>query len=467
MNIGQQVTVIRRGLMSTGWVGTIVNIGDKIEVKFPHRANTLKFSPKSLNIARPKPKKVKELSFLYDEDEVVRIYYKRDGKIANNLTRFESYDKVNDIVKFIHNQHIKREDIVLVATGGMRVKFNKPKEDAFPFWTFREEVKELKIRGVDTTLNVFQCENGYFMHPDWLDKNPVYSGFELREVDAPVELPQDDEATHKAYLEVLNNQFPQEDMKRTGMSFALFYFNSKNKPKLYLQKGAACHYAMKTVDGEVVNNDKCIFKFGVQFITRAYHGSTNAYKEQTKKYLEWVMNDSPWSRYIITKSFDEALVSGIKVRIDIPSNAMMCTFYALRYPTEYKAKIERWNYWVNAGMNPSAAYFVAETDDMKRDTRSHHQLLDTASMSLDSVKNFINNGVGKTVTELYSKRRRYSDVSIHHGEDDYNGNTGVTDIRKMDIYGNEEVNIGTAFNVKMGKAIDEQKLVNVMNSFVG
>lgn len=449
--------------MSTGWTGTIVSIDDRIEVRFPnYRRGTLKFSPASLK-ALPMPKK-KVLSFIHDREQVLRVVYKHNAKYLSRMVRFDSFDLERDVVKFSHGIEVARKDLLVAVPNGAAVKFERPEVDGFPFWMFGD-TQEVAITGFDNQLGVLNCTGNIMMSPEWVNKDIRTTGFGYVEVKEPVAKPDNNDEVVNDYVKLLAAKFPDGAMKLAGMSFSMFYYDEFNKPRIYLQKGAACHYAMKTVEGDLRDKRKCSFEFGVQYITRHYHGADKVYKKQTEKYLEWVMNDSPWSRYILTKSFDEALATGIRIKLDIPSNAMMCTFYALRYPTEYSDKIVTWNKWVDAGMNGAGAFFMSETKDLESDTASHHQLLNTKSMDLDSVVNFIKHGVGEVVTDIYTKTLRYSDVSIHHGKRNLKGETGLQAIRKLDIFKEGEVEAGGPFNRRMVKAIDGKKVVAIMNKF--
>lgn len=468
MKIGQNVTVIRQGIMSTGWVGVIVNLPDdrKAEVRFADRRRTLTFLRDSLSaipMAKPNLKAKKKLTFIYDDLTNVRIIYKRNGGVESRLTRVTGHDETANTITCLNIAgNIAVDDIIFLADIGKKVEFVRPKEDGFPFWTFGDSV-ETTVMGWDRQLGLIQGVKGMFFRTEWLKE--TVNGFEWRDVPVPVEMPEGDGAIEAHFLKKVKEVLPTEKMETVGMSFGIFLYDAHKKPILLKSLGAACHYEMKTFRGDIPNVSKAKLMFGVQFITRHYHGADDDVKARQRKYMTWVMNDSPWSQHIITKDFDEALVSGVRIRLDIPSNALMCTFYALRYPTEYPHKIVDWERYVDLGMNGAGAFFTAETICMKQDTRGHHQLLDTTSMGLDSLKGFINNKLGPTCTALYTERMTYSMVSIHHGKEDYKGQTAVTCIRDLDIYGGVE-KAGGVFDRKEVAVIDDVKLVNEINKLV-
>lgn len=194
-----------------------------------------------------------------------------------------------------------------------------------------------------------------------------------------------------------------------GLCFSVVFGDDKTGMiRSELQTGAACHWNVK-----YQNEDGDRLLGVVQFITNKYR-----WDNRVSEYLEWVMNSSPWADCIETKDLDHAVKYGIKVKPYLPANQMMCTLYALRYPTEYMEVVNRWYDLVNnKECNPNAAFFLAETNYGANESFGHHKLLDTQYMNMDSLYRFINCKEGLLPDKPYGVDGywNYKHVSRYHG----------------------------------------------------
>lgn len=473
MQKGDLVKVIKGGLLSTGWVGTVQWAGgDKVEVKFPDRARPLTYNVASLEEQiKPKPKKAEvkrnrvvervEVLDIPDDSPVSILYKDNKGKLQTTRTKFLGMDKNGNAA--FRGITLKLENIVYIYREGRdKHTFLKPEVNEYPFWVFEDKVeKALRNFLVQNDVAYLQDFGGMLYLPKWMEDADKLRPIKIKEIER-FEI--DEDAEFDDLIGLLDKELHKAVVtaKDSNMSYGVAYIDSDGNPKLYTTFGAACHYSIKTFTGAIKDPTKCKWLCGVQFIGNRYHGrhANEEYKQMIKDWTMWVMNDSPWSQYIITKTFEEALESGVKVKLDIPSNALMCTFYALRYPTEYQTKVETWNGAVKAGVHPTMAFFYAETNKIHNNTRGHHQLLDTHVINKEYLIKFLKHEQGGYLTKPWTENFRYDFVSIHHGvpRDANVGETAVTWLKKQDIYSDEERNIGTAFNPMMVKDVDFVKL---------
>ncbi len=476
MKVGDKVRVKKPNLLSTGWNGTVIKVeGVKITVEFKNRQRPYYYGKGSLALipndkkAEPvkKPKKFITVNTpTLPVNTAVYVAYKNDRGVVKAY-----YDKIVDFdednIKFTINGSVKYTDILMMFDSGKEITFSKPEVDEYPFWVFKEDTIKKRISSVqlnDKSEVSFKTKEGYILPLKWVTDATTTLCIEQKqvEVEPPIEPANLDDAINKH----INSKFKLDRRKNARMSFGVVGICKKTgKPLMVHRDGAACHYAMKTFKGDLPpkNYD---YKYGVQFITNNYYDGDAERKKLIEEYTMWVMNDSPWSRYVITKDWEDALANGIKVKLDVPDNAMMCTFYALRYPTEYMAKVTSWKRLVDAGMNPQAAFFCAETNMLHGDSQQHHQLLYTYKMSLDDLKNFINKGVGGIVNRNYTETYSYSRVSMHHASSEVNvAESAVKALRKMDIFGDEKAAAG-AFGGGGAKVADTEKVIKILNGYV-
>lgn len=476
MKVGDKVRVKKPNLLSTGWSGTITKVdGNYVTVEFKNRQRPLSYGKGSLSLLpddkkdepAKKPKKFITVNTpTLPVDTVVYVSFKNErGAVKACLDKIENFDE--DTIKFTVNGDIKYNDISMLFDTGREIAFSKPEVDEYPFWVFEEDVIKKHVSSVyltDKNEVSFKTKDGYILPLKWVAdaKSTLCIEQKQVEVEPPIEPANLDDAINKH----INSKFKLDRRRNARMSFGVVGINKKSgQPLMVHRDGAACHYAMKTFKADLSPRDYD-YKYGVQFITLNYYDGSAERKKLIEDYTMWVMNDSPWSRYVITKDWEDALANGIKVKLDIPDNAMMCTFYALRYPTEYLAKVTSWKRLVEAGMNPQAAFFCAETNMLHGDSAQHHQLLDTYKMSLDDLKNFINKGEGRIINGNYTDTYSYSRVSIHHASRDMNrADTAVKELRKMDIFGEEKAAAG-AFGGGGGQVADTEKVIKILNGFV-
>lgn len=484
MKKGDLVKVIKRGLMSTGWIGTVQWAGgDKVEVVFPERNRPLTFNVASLEQQVDKPKEpapkpeVKRKRIIDkvttvmipERDEMVLVRRGQDGKLVTVRTRFRGME--GDLIVCGNGQKVDVKDVIYLFPLRNQYTFVKPEVNAMPFWIWEDE-RQVGIRDVVERDygKVFIIEGGMEFHVDWLKEGQNLRLIETQEVER-FEIEGEGLALFNGMFDEVCNKLAASNRKANGrnMSFAVTYLDNKGHVKVWEELGAACHYSMKTFAHDI-NQKQANVKWlaAVQFLGKRYEDGDKDTKALIQRWTEWVMNDSPWSQYIITKDFNEVVTSGVKVRLDIPSNALLCTMYALRYPTEYMDnRVKVWDEVVQQGLNPTMAYFYAETERFARDTSGHHQLLDTFSMDKQRLVNFIQHKVGGVVEKDWTETHRYANVSIHHGDKERPAQTAIAWLKKQDIFTGEEINVGGAFQQRLVKQVDLAKLQELVLKLKG
>lgn len=456
--IGNEYIIVRRGLVNTGRVGRAMSImGNKVVLRMFHSnkdltLNAMSIEPREVrpapiaeqpqaapkfeanDLVKPKQKgavkKVKAKVFLAPQEKSWYLYTSHKGEFVYGYT---------SEIEFNNNSVVNKrtgEDITERYLGWFnrhtQITAKRPQNIMeFPFWA-EDMGAEYKFfpQSAKMSHGIVYIEAEYNVAISWIDPDSLCKFTEIEiEVDADGNevLPDIDEQIADAMR--------KDNKAALGLSFAVYYLNKETgKIEHKRRDGAACHYGMRTF----INNnlaDKIEMKCAAQFITKAFY--INYFRDEEEmhpevdRYLTWVMNDSPWARYCVTKDIEEAKKGGIRVRTDIPANAMMCTFYALRYPTEYGYKIRNWCEYTKGGLDGTIAFFKAETRGYERDTKAHHQLLDTYLMDLNHLVQFINNEVGGVLYEKYDEIFNYANVSAHHGTTQPVGKTAIQSLQEQ------------------------------------
>ncbi|QEG09162.1 hypothetical protein CPT_Phriendly_010 [Vibrio phage Phriendly] len=454
--INNQYIIVRHGLVNTGRVGRALRTeGNKVVLRMNHNNKDLTLNAMSIEphqvqqpapappapqaaqpvaneLVKPKEKKAVKKQKVKVLDVPPRdswlILKSKDGtSVSLHNNRDFVFDDNRVLARWTDNDLTDRyvgwfdKNTALIA--------NKPQDIMeYPFWDEflmgeRYHFSPRRI-GMQHKAHYVEDINGLLVNAKWIDTANINKHKEIEidvDVDGKEVLPELEEQIRLA--------MQKDAQAATGLSFAVYY-TKKGTGKLIHKRrdNAACHYHMRCfVDNKLA--EKIDMQCAAQFITDNYFGDIK--KEEVYRYLSWVMNDSPWARYCVTKDIEEAKTGGIRVRTDIPANAMMCTFYALRYPTEYCHVVRSWCKYTNEGLDGTVAFYKAETRDYERDTASHHGLLDTFSMTLKCLEAFVNNEVGGTVTKDYDKWFNYDIVSRHHGKRNRQDRTALNEITDM------------------------------------
>jgi len=75
-------------------------------------------------------------------------------------------------------------------------------------------------------------------------------------------------------------------------------------------------------------------------------------------YLDWILNNSPWSSVFYTKVPNKAIDKGIICHTNVLSTLLMSGLSAVREIDECPNKVIIWGELVNAGLNPEYAYIA-------------------------------------------------------------------------------------------------------------
>lgn len=456
--IGNQYIIVRRGLVNTGRVGRAIRTeGNKVVLRMHHNnkdltLNSMSIEPHQVQQPAPPPPPAPQAAQPVANDLVKpkenKAVKKQKVKVLevppqDSWLILKSKDGTSKVIAnardyiFEDNCVTSRWDDVDITERYLGwfdktipLFANKPENVMeFPFWdetVMAERYHFAAARtGMQHKTSFIRATTGVLVSLEWLDLGCIRKYTEI-EIDV------DDDG--KELLPELEEQIRiamhKDAQQAAGLSFAVYYTKKDTGKLLHKRRdNAACHYHMRCfVDNKLA--ETIDMQCAAQFITGAYFGG-DVEAEEVYRYLSWVMNDSPWARYCVTKDIEDAKTNGIRVRTDIPANAMMCTFYALRYPTEYWVVIKNWCKYTNEGLDGTVAFYKAETRGYDRDTATHHGLLDTFSMSLANLEAFVNNEVGKTVTRDYDKWFNYDMVSRHHGCTNRRDRTALNELKEM------------------------------------
>ncbi len=80
----------------------------------------------------------------------------------------------------------------------------------------------------------------------------------------------------------------------------------------------------------------------------------------TRKYINWLINDSPWAVVFVEKDIDWVIEHNcLVISAEYPNNLAVGAAVASRMPWEFSSWTTAWNALTEAGMNPSLAYILS------------------------------------------------------------------------------------------------------------
>lgn len=113
-------------------------------------------------------------------------------------------------------------------------------------------------------------------------------------------------------------------------------------------------------------------------------------KEITIRYLDWLLNSSPWAGVADNTDPEWAYEKGFVItRVDLPANYLVNFLIATRIPSEWSESVIRWTKLVDAGVPATMAFVLANFfgDDGKWNVCSGHHPFDLPYVDL--VENFV------------------------------------------------------------------------------
>lgn len=127
-------------------------------------------------------------------------------------------------------------------------------------------------------------------------------------------------------------------------------------------------------------------------------------KSDAEKYIEWLVQRSPWNEVFLTKDVQDILTYGYVARTDLPNNLVAGAFVASRFITESYTKdvVKRFSVYkemIAAGASETEAYLFAHTYSSEHQKKlypmlvqplsSGHTALDVAGKTKDYFKRFV------------------------------------------------------------------------------
>jgi hypothetical protein len=147
-------------------------------------------------------------------------------------------------------------------------------------------------------------------------------------------------------------------------------------------------------------------------------------------FADWFLNRSPWAQCIVTNSPNYLIEMGMIIDADYPANLVVGATMAHRCFWESTAIIAGWSKFVAAGMDETAAFYVAhkfvvQGGKIVVSTEDIHCALSGHNLTKDTLKNFC---TGKLVRpqETYSKLGSYDNVHVLFGDSDSGGGVFVS-----------------------------------------
>lgn len=161
---------------------------------------------------------------------------------------------------------------------------------------------------------------------------------------------------------------------------------------------------------------------GTEYIlSSTYNHKISLSEDKCIKYLDWLLNHSPYSRVFIDKDASECLDRGfVSVSGRTPSNLMLGGLIAVRRLYEYSSVVEAFDILVEGGVKPNLAYLIAHRSRVVEEgsgisfnsfTTSHVNL--NHSFDKEYIMNFVNNN--PTEKDSYYDTGRYGGVDSTWG----------------------------------------------------
>lgn len=210
-------------------------------------------------------------------------------------------------------------------------------------------------------------------------------------------------------------------------------------------KGSVCNYALKTVKGA-----KHIFpyapchaglaaNYAVPIVERIHtlacnvSSHYNPMDDETKKYYaqhtEYIINESPWSKYFHKRPIEDVLKGGVFMDVSNPHSHVVTACIALRMGHEHSpdTKMKVFARAIELGYNKHIAFIVAHTTSVEGDKVIpwynggwHHCI--NSDHNAKSLCEFFQNGYTRGMKEAHTKDglKRYEVQSLvaDHGERD-------------------------------------------------
>ena len=221
------------------------------------------------------------------------------------------------------------------------------------------------------------------------------------------------------------------------------------------------------------------------FVSMVFNMSDVYKKDEHIKFLNWVLNDSPWADCFHTKCGVEAYSLGVICNITSPANKLIGGLSAIREVNEFAVVVKGWDFLVSLGVHPDMAYLISyyfdgvsrheKGMDYKFDNfkmRAHsdaHQPLHPVCMDKHALRNYFNHTPDKSQTKkLLNISMTYAGITDLRGSGaQYRSAPCLMfrDITKYGVEGNaydwgEEVKVYN-ISTKESKAI----LVKSLNNF--
>lgn len=96
-------------------------------------------------------------------------------------------------------------------------------------------------------------------------------------------------------------------------------------------------------------------------LARTFKGVQPMRYKATRNYLDWLLTESPFSDFYVTKSVAEVRKTGVCiVRCDIPANLMLAALVAFRHVWEFPSFIQAWQKLVERGVDKAHALVLSQ-----------------------------------------------------------------------------------------------------------
>ena len=223
-----------------------------------------------------------------------------------------------------------------------------------------------------------------------------------------------------------------------------------------IKENATCHYAYRNGKKEVFHNDDICHarlhavKMDEIVLNVKKHYDNHQDKQQYRWFVEWMLNESPFSKCFLTKKWKDAYEDGVYLDCNYSISRLAASAIALRGGSEYPASLSLHHKFVKDGYNPALSWFLSyqfKEDEGKwyfsGDGGGGHKVFSVAVADSENMCKFIKEGFHLNPHDEPANQhaQNYRIFKAVHGED-------VSHVKSM------ANTINNIFNIKKAVAFE-------------
>ena len=259
------------------------------------------------------------------------------------------------------------------------------------------------IRGNDVTIQL--SPGSWWWSPLSLDKVEdmnkdinYFSRDELRRIASNKKIPGRGKMTKQELFYAIYDTKPVEKKKKEEISLGKKLLNK-------IKRTATCHYAHRCDKEEFFfSHDICHARLKNRKIDEAvlnvkWHYDHHDNKKLYHRFVEWMLNDSPFKNCFITKKWNDAYEDGVYLNCNESISRIVASAIALRGGSEYSFYLPLMYELVEAGYDPTISWFISYQFKKEGnkfyfsgDGGGNHKVFAIANANTENMKKFFKEG---------------------------------------------------------------------------